>query len=100
MQTRFYREDASPVNHDPRNLLRTQDPEPWHEENSNLYRRESFAARDARIGRAPLLFPHPVARVHRHRQPRDLVPGGNGGTVLQHDILQHGRHTLREAVLP
>ena len=29
-QTRFYREDASPVNHDPANLIRTQDLEPWY----------------------------------------------------------------------
>ena len=37
IQTRFYREDCSAVNHDPDNLLRTQDLEPWFEENSNLY---------------------------------------------------------------
>lgn len=57
-QTRFYRADGSPVNHDPDNLIRTQDLEPWFEENSNLYifTRESFAATGARIGRNPLLF--------------------------------------------
>ena len=62
MQTRFYREDGSSVNHDPDNLLRTQDLEPWLEENSNLYlfSGESFAATDARIGRRPLLFPTPL----------------------------------------
>ncbi len=62
MQTRFYREDTSPVNHDPDNLLRTQDLEPWYEENSNLYLFSggSFAATDARIGRTPLLFPTPL----------------------------------------
>jgi CMP-N-acetylneuraminic acid synthetase len=56
-QTRFYRADASPVNHDPDNLIQTQDLEPWYEENSNLYifSRPSFAATDARIGTAPLL---------------------------------------------
>jgi CMP-N-acetylneuraminic acid synthetase len=37
VQTRFYRGDGSAVNHDPKNLLRTQDLEPWFEENSNLY---------------------------------------------------------------
>lgn len=58
MQTRFYREDASPVNHDPNNLVRTQDLEPWFEENSNLYvfSRESFAKTNARIGAKPKLF--------------------------------------------
>ena len=31
-QTRFYKSDSSPVNHDPKNLIRTQDLEPWYEE--------------------------------------------------------------------
>lgn len=57
IQTRFYRADGSPVNHDPANLIQTQDLEPWFEENSNLYvfSRESFAAANARIGRRPIL---------------------------------------------
>jgi len=57
IQTRFYRADASPVNHDPDNLIQTQDLEPWFEENSNLYifSRDSFAKTDARIGVKPLL---------------------------------------------
>lgn len=57
IQTRFYRADASPVNHDPQNLIQTQDLEPWFEENSNLYvfSAGSFAATQARIGRKPLL---------------------------------------------
>jgi CMP-N-acetylneuraminic acid synthetase len=60
-QTRFYRADGSPVNHDPNNLIRTQDLEPWFEENSNLYifSRESFATTNARIGRKPFLFEAP-----------------------------------------
>lgn len=60
-QTRFYRADGSPVNHDPTNLLRTQDLEPWFEENSNLYMfsKSSFAATNARIGCSPLLFETP-----------------------------------------
>ena len=62
-QTRFYRTDGSPVNHDPDNLIRTQDLEPWFEENSNLYifSRESFAATNARIGKKPILFETPRA---------------------------------------
>ncbi|MEM8668659.1 MAG: acylneuraminate cytidylyltransferase family protein [Planctomycetota bacterium] len=61
LQTRFYREDASPINHDPNNLLRTQDLEPWFEENSNLYifTSGSFAATNARIGNHPILFETP-----------------------------------------
>jgi CMP-N-acetylneuraminic acid synthetase len=61
IQTRFYREDASPVNHDPDNLIRTQDLEPWFEENSNFYifSAESFAGTNARIGKTPVLFETP-----------------------------------------
>lgn len=60
-QTRFYRADGSAVNHDPDNLIRTQDLEEWFEENSNLYlfTRESFAATNARIGKKPMMFPTP-----------------------------------------
>ena len=60
-QTRFYRQDGSAVNHDPNNLIRTQDLEPWHEENSNLYifTSESFAATQARIGQQPLMYETP-----------------------------------------
>lgn len=61
VQTRFYRADCSAVNHDPDNLIRTQDLEPWFEENSNLYlfSRESFAATNARIGRKPMMYQGP-----------------------------------------
>ena len=61
IQTRFYRADGSPVNHDPKHLVRTQDLEPWFEENSNLYifTRDSFAATDARIGEKPMMFESP-----------------------------------------
>jgi CMP-N-acetylneuraminic acid synthetase len=61
VQTRFYRADGSAVNHDPDNLVRTQDLEPWYEENSNLYvfTRASFAASGARIGRRPMMYEGP-----------------------------------------
>ena len=61
-QTRFYRADGSPVNHDPDNLLPTQELEPWFEENSNLYifNKESFGNTNARIGKSPILFPTPT----------------------------------------
>jgi len=60
-QTRFYRSDVSPVNHDPQNLIRTQDLEPWFEENSNIYifNRDSFALTNARIGTKPIMFETP-----------------------------------------
>jgi len=61
IQARFYRDDGSAVNHDPRNLIRTQDLEPWFEENSNLYcfTKESFDATNARIGRFPRMYVSP-----------------------------------------
>jgi CMP-N-acetylneuraminic acid synthetase len=57
-QTRFYRADVSAINHDPNNLIRTQDLEPWFEENSNLYvfSASSFASTKARIGKKPLMY--------------------------------------------
>lgn len=57
-QTRFYRADGSAINHDPDNLVRTQDLEPWYEENSNLYvfSKSSFAATRARIGKKPRMY--------------------------------------------
>lgn len=58
-QGRFYRADGSPVNHNPDELIRTQDLPVLFEENSNIFifSKESFAqAGDKRIGRSPLLF--------------------------------------------
>lgn len=57
-QTRFYRADMSAVNHDPANLIRTQDLEPWFEENSNLFvfSGESFREANARIGKKPVML--------------------------------------------
>jgi CMP-N-acetylneuraminic acid synthetase len=59
---RFYRQDCSAINHDPENLLRTQDLEPWFEENSNLYifDRTSFMSTNARIGKRPIMFETPL----------------------------------------
>ena len=61
VQTRFYRADCSPVNHDPDNLIPTQNLEPWFEENSNLYifTAESFAKTRARIGKLPMMYEGP-----------------------------------------
>lgn len=59
LQTRLYREDASPLNHDPERLMQTQDLKPLFEENSNLYifSQESFLGSGARIGRKPIMHP-------------------------------------------
>lgn len=58
VQARFYRADGAPVNHDPAALLRTQDLEPWFEENScfYLFSPESFARAGSRIGARPLRY--------------------------------------------
>jgi CMP-N-acetylneuraminic acid synthetase len=59
LQTRLYWKDGSPVNHNPNELLRTQDLQPVYEENSNFYifSKKSFAeASQARIGLKPQLF--------------------------------------------
>lgn len=61
VQTRFYRADCSPVNHDPDNLIPTQNLEPWFEENSNLYifTASSFTKTNARIGKQPMMLESP-----------------------------------------
>ncbi|MGD9212479.1 MAG: acylneuraminate cytidylyltransferase family protein [Desulfobacteraceae bacterium] len=59
LQTRLYWESGKPVNHNPQELLRTQDLPTLFEENSNLYlfSRSSFAAAgDKRIGNSPKMF--------------------------------------------
>lgn len=58
-QKRFYWPDGRPVNHDPANLLLTQNLPPLLEENSNLYlfSRRSFTENYHRIGRRPVMFP-------------------------------------------
>lgn len=58
LQTRLYWQDGSAVNHNPTELLRTQDLPPIFEENSCIYlfSRETLAARNHRLGDAPLMF--------------------------------------------
>lgn len=60
-QTRFYRADGEAINHDPSNLIRTQDLEPWFEENSCVYifNKTSFERTSARIGAKPILYEIP-----------------------------------------
>ncbi|MEH6559639.1 MAG: acylneuraminate cytidylyltransferase family protein [Oceanicoccus sp.] len=58
MQTRFYDKDCQAINHDPNNLIPTQDLEPWFEENSCMYifTKASFSKTSARIGGRPIMF--------------------------------------------
>ena len=56
---RFYWGDGNPINHDPQELIRTQDLPPIFEENSSLYifSRESFKQSGGkRIGLKPYMF--------------------------------------------
>ena len=55
---RLYKDDFSALNHDPKNLVRTQDLKPLYEENSNFYifSKESFMKTKARIGGKPFLY--------------------------------------------
>ena len=59
LQTRLYWKDGSPVNHNPAELLRTQDLPPVYEENSNffIFSKQSFAdSGNKRIGVKPAMF--------------------------------------------
>jgi CMP-N-acetylneuraminic acid synthetase len=59
IQSRLFWETGAPVNHNPNELLRTQDLPPLYEENSNLYifSKKSFTdAGKARIGLKPQMF--------------------------------------------
>ena len=60
-QARFYNSAGAPMNHNPRELLPTQDLPPMSEDNSLLYvfSRESFLLDRRRIGRSPMMYPAP-----------------------------------------
>lgn len=61
MQTRLYWPDGRAVNHDPTEMLPTQELPPIYEENSCIYvfSRSSFAAARHRVGKTPVMFPTP-----------------------------------------
>lgn len=61
IRSRYYWPDGTPINHQPDNMLRTQDLPPIFEENSNFYvfSRESFNRFNHRIGAKPVMFPVP-----------------------------------------
>lgn len=58
LQTRLYFADGRAINHNPRELLQTQDLPPVYEENSCLYlfTRENLVRKRHRIGDKPLMF--------------------------------------------
>lgn len=58
LQSRLYYKDGSPINHNPLELIRTQDLPPVYEENSNIYifSRKGFSLRNMRIGMNPFMY--------------------------------------------
>jgi len=60
-QTRFYDQNGNAVNHNPRELLQTQDLPPMYEENSCIYlfNRENLIAKRHRISDQALMFEIP-----------------------------------------
>jgi CMP-N-acetylneuraminic acid synthetase len=58
LQTRLYDQHGTAINHNPKELIQTQDLPPVYEENSCLYifKRHSLVAKRHRIGDHPLLF--------------------------------------------
>lgn len=71
--TRYYTAEGEPINHDPDNLIRTQDLPPYMEENSvgYFFNRESFAKTNARIGVKPQLFVTPPLESVDIDEPED-----------------------------
>jgi CMP-N-acetylneuraminic acid synthetase len=86
IQTRFYTEDCKPINHEPNNLIPTQNLEPWYEENSNLYlfNRRSFASTNARIGSKPTMMVSPPMECSDIDTPDDW----DQAVVMTHYMLE------------
>ena len=62
LQTRLYFQDGRAINHNPRELIQTQDLPPVYEENSCLYlfTRDNLIKYRHRIGEKPLMFEIPA----------------------------------------
>ncbi len=62
LQTRLYFQDGRAINHNPRQLIQTQDLPPVYEENSCLYlfTRDNLVKWHHRIGESPLMFEIPA----------------------------------------
>jgi CMP-N-acetylneuraminic acid synthetase len=58
LQKRFFDSKGNPINHDPKNLLNTQDLPPLFEENACifLFTRKSFKSNKHRVGKNPYMF--------------------------------------------
>jgi len=75
-QTRFYWQTGDPINHNPNDLIRTQDLPVIYEENSNFYifSRDSFYSNDKkRIGKRPYLFEMDKIEATDIDEPEDFI---------------------------
>jgi CMP-N-acetylneuraminic acid synthetase len=66
IQSRFYWKDGKAINHDPDNLIRTQDLDPVYEENSCFYifSKQTNKKTRNRLGKTPMMHPiHPLEAV-------------------------------------
>ncbi len=76
LQTRLYNVDGQAYNHNPNELIRTQDLEPLYEENSNFYvfTKESFVASgNKRIGKNPKMFEVDKIEAVDIDEPQDFI---------------------------
>lgn len=75
VQTRFYDADGKPHNHNPDELLRTQDLDPLFEENSNffIFSKKSFIEASARIGKKAKMFVMDKVEAIDIDEPEDFV---------------------------
>jgi CMP-N-acetylneuraminic acid synthetase len=76
LQTRLYNSDGVPFNHNPEELLRTQDLEPLYEENSNFYiftKRSFVNSGGKRIGLKPFMFEIDKIEAVDIDEPQDFI---------------------------
>jgi CMP-N-acetylneuraminic acid synthetase len=86
-QSRFYDKHGNAVNHNPRELLQTQDLPPMYEENSCIYifTRENLIAKRHRISDHPLMYEIPRL---------EAVDIDTESDFQIADVLMHRRHGL------
>lgn len=76
LQTRLYWKDVKPINHNPNELIRTQDLPPVFEENSNffIFTKNSFKnAENKRIGKKPMMFEMDKLESVDIDEPQDFI---------------------------
>jgi len=87
IQTRFYDKNGKPFNHNPKELIRTQDLDPLYEENSGFYifTKESFKnANNKRIGIRPLMYEIDKIEAIDIDEPEDF----NIAEIMYKDLLK------------